>query len=213
MRDAGNQSSYDTCYSKPQRRYLCMGRGSSFSVALCTFHVASWCVSPAPDLVCSGHWHMSCWYSRPGALLKLVQSFTGVSCQQTRQLVAEMQGHWASHRNGQSCLYDMSAGVPWLWQWPQLLFAQSHEDGLAPDSDHRTVSPLFFSQAPSWRHTILISWLTLKLSHHRSLAVSLLKSEGNIGILLWTSWLNLINNKFWPLPLWIEVFELVVTVM
>ena len=40
------------------------------------------------------------------------------------------------------------------------------EDGLAPDSDHRSMSPLFFSQAPSWHQAILVSWLTLKLSCH-----------------------------------------------
>ena len=42
------------------------------------------------------------------------------------------------------------------------------EDGLAPDSDHRSMSPLFFIQAPSWYQTILDSWLTLKLSCHIS---------------------------------------------
>ena len=42
------------------------------------------------------------------------------------------------------------------------------EDGLAPDSDHRSMSPLFFSQAPNWHQVILVSWLTLKLSCHMS---------------------------------------------
>ena len=88
------------------------------------------------------------------------------------------------------------------------------EDGLAPDSDHRSISPLFFSQASSWHQAVLVSWLTLKLSCHTSsqdpCSVS---SEGNVGILLWTSWLNITNNICWPLPLWIEVFESVVTVM
>ena len=41
------------------------------------------------------------------------------------------------------------------------------EDGLAPDSDHRSISPLFFSQVPSWHQAILVPWMTfeVELSH------------------------------------------------
>ena len=68
------------------------------------------------------------------------------------------------------------------------------EDGLAPYSDHRSISPLFFSQVPSRHQAILVSWLTLKFICHtyKILAViSSVSSEGNIDILLWTSWFNI----------------------
>ena len=67
------------------------------------------------------------------------------------------------------------------------------EDGLAPNSDHRSISLLFFSQAAIWHQAILVSWLTLKLSlpHNILAMISSVSSEGNIGILLWTSWLNI----------------------
>ena len=43
----------------------------------------------------------------------------------------------------------MALAVTTTFAWP--------EDGLAPDSDHRIISPLFFSQAPSWHQAILVS--------------------------------------------------------
>ena len=68
------------------------------------------------------------------------------------------------------------------------------QDGLAPDSDHRSISPLFFTRAPNWHQAIPVSWLTLKLSCHTSsqdpIVISSVSSEGSIGILLWSSWLN-----------------------
>ena len=42
------------------------------------------------------------------------------------------------------------------------------EDGLASDSDYGSMSPLFFSQAPSRHQAIMVSGLTLKLSCHTS---------------------------------------------
>ena len=63
--------------------------------------------------------------------------------------------------------------------------------------DHMSISALFFSQTPNWHQAILVSWLSFKLScHTSSLAViSTVSSEGNIGILLWISWLNLTNKQ------------------
>ena len=42
------------------------------------------------------------------------------------------------------------------------------EGGLAPDSDHRSISPLFFSKALSWLQAILASRLSFKLNCHTS---------------------------------------------
>ena len=42
------------------------------------------------------------------------------------------------------------------------------EDGLAPTSDHRSISPLFFSQVPRGHKAIPVSLQTLKLSCHTS---------------------------------------------
>ena len=73
------------------------------------------------------------------------------------------------------------------------------EDGLAPGSDHRSISPLFFSLVPSWHQGILVSRLSFKLSCHTSsqdpAVMSTVSSEGNIGILLSISWLNLSNKQ------------------
>ena len=70
------------------------------------------------------------------------------------------------------------------------------DGGLGPDSDHRSVSLLFFSQAHSWHRAIVVSKLSFKLTCHISsqsyqlLALSLF--GGNIDILLRTSSLNLL---------------------
>ena len=61
-----------------------------------------------------------------------------------------------------------SAGVPMALAVTTKFVCSEPKDGLAPDSDHRSISPLFFSQAPSWDEAILLSWLTLKLSCHTS---------------------------------------------
>ena len=41
------------------------------------------------------------------------------------------------------------------------------EDGLAPDNNHWSIYPLFFSQAPSWHQAIMASRLSFKLSIFR----------------------------------------------
>ena len=76
------------------------------------------------------------------------------------------------------------------------------EDGLAPGSDHRSISPLFFSQTPSWHQAILVSRLSFKLScwavtlpHKIPAVISIVSCKGNIGILLWISWRNLTNKQ------------------
>ena len=40
------------------------------------------------------------------------------------------------------------------------------DGGLALNSDHRSISPLFFSQTPSWQRAILVSRLSFMLSCH-----------------------------------------------
>jgi len=93
----------------------------------------------------------------------------------------------------------LTAGVPMALAVTTTFVCSEPEDGLAPDSDHRSLSPLFISQTPSWHHAILVSWLTLKLRcyiPHKILAViSSVSSEGSICILLWISWLNLSNKQ------------------
>ena len=49
------------------------------------------------------------------------------------------------------------------------------------------VSPLFFSQAPSWHQAILFSSWAVTFPHKILAVISNVSSEGNIGILLWTS--------------------------
>ena len=76
---------------------------------------------------------------------------------------------------------------------------------------------LFFSQAAIWHQTILVSWLTLKLSlPHNILTVnSSVSSEGNIVILLWTSWLN-IQTIYFGLYLFqsvVIVMQLAITIL
>ena len=69
---------------------------------------------------------------------------------------------------------------------------------------------LLFSQASIWHQVILVSWLTLKLSlpHNILAMINSVSSEGNIGILLWTSWLNIQTIYFG-----LYLFQSVVTVM
>ena len=62
----------------------------------------------------------------------------------------------------------LTAGVPMALAVTTTFVCSEPEDGLASDSDHRSISPLFFSQTPSWHQAILVFWLTLKLSCHTS---------------------------------------------
>ena len=64
----------------------------------------------------------------------------------------------------------------------------------------------------------LLAVFQVDLSHFltrylQTTVVCTVSVEGNIGILLWTSWLNLTNNRLWPLPLWVEVSKPIVDVM
>ena len=57
------------------------------------------------------------------------------------------------------CRY-LTAGVPIALAVTTAFICSVPEDGLAPDSDHRSISPLFFSQAPSLYQATLGSKLT-----------------------------------------------------
>ena len=61
------------------------------------------------------------------------------------------------------------------------------EDELASDSDHRSTFPLFFSQAPSWHHSVLVSRLSFRLTCHVSFSSSHYRIVSSEGILLRTS--------------------------
>ena len=55
-----------------------------------------------------------------------------------------------------------TASVPMAQAVTTTFVCSEPEDGLAPNSDHMSISPLFFGQAPSWQQPKLISWLSFK---------------------------------------------------
>ena len=93
----------------------------------------------------------------------------------------------------------------------------SEPEVLAPESDHRSISPLFLVRLQAGTRLfwtpVCLSCRAVIISHKILAVINIVSSEGNIGKLLWISWLNLTNNILWPLPLLIEVSESVFTVM
>ena len=102
----------------------------------------------------------------------------------------------------------LTAGVPMALAVTTTFVCSEPEDELAPNSDHMTSIPrLFFSQAPAgtklfWFPRWLWNW-AVTLPHKILAIISSVSSEDNIGVLLWTSWLNITNNIFWIYSLWI----------
>ena len=74
---------------------------------------------------------------------------------------------------------------------------------------------LLFSQASIWHQVILVSWLTLKLSlpHNILAMINRVSSEGNIGILLGTSWLNIQTIYFGLFQSVVTVMQLAITIL
>ena len=113
--------------------------------------------------------------------------------------------------------WHLTAGVPMALAVTTTCVCSKPENELTPDSDYRSISPccLVRLQAGTrlfWFPGWLWSW-AVTLPHKILAVVSSVSWDSNIGILLWTSLLNITNNIFWSLPLWIEVFESDLTVV